>query len=670
MAKSFDQLVKEHGSVSAAMQATGHSKNDKGQWSSSGNKNNSSKPSSGGSRPADGPGYHFDFSKNPSGGWTDAEMSEGFVNARPSGGSSSRDDAPRPQQGVTNNYNGFDYTQRPGEGIYGVPTINSDIKRYEQNGVWYQAGADMSRRPELAGKVAISNGYTVFYDRNGYATKAVKGVADYTPHLDPHVGAGGKYGASGSWTDQEMLSANDRNAINKIRQQMQAGLISGDEANRRANAIRAGYGYTIDKNGYVTDSGALSAVNDRRKKYGLGVSPESGETVYYRYLMGTDTSPMAQASGSVKPYEQFVQEGGLSVQAPSMQFPSVQTPDLELGFGVGSSAEAYLRDLWEQKIAADLAALQSAYEQNMADIKAQDDLISQQYSAQRNQLAAQNDLQRMQMNELGLMQGLNTGTTGQMALANSAALQSGLAALGGQEAQSLADNALNAVKLSAQYRNEAARAEAAGQAQLAEALYEEAKRQQELALEAQRLAQQQANWEKQFAYQQQMDDRDLVGSMLGAGIPVNGAMLESAGIDPGLLQLFQQAAGIPAGGATSAGSSGGAKPAYRGYDNGGLTSDQVRQLQRLYGVAADGLWGKNSAAAAGGLSAKDAWQKYTAPISGAESLSPAAQSLANGLARSYLSGTQQRDAIIEAYEAGRITQGEARFLAKAVGANI
>lgn len=58
----------------------------------------------------------------------------------------------------------------------------------------------------------------------------------------------------------------------------------------------------------------------------------------------------------------------------------------------------------------------------------------------------------------------------------------------------------------------------------------------------------------------------------------------------------------------SYGSSGGYSGS--GYNNGGLTADQVRQMQEYYGTTADGLWGANSAAAAGGMSAAEAWNAY------------------------------------------------------------
>lgn len=58
----------------------------------------------------------------------------------------------------------------------------------------------------------------------------------------------------------------------------------------------------------------------------------------------------------------------------------------------------------------------------------------------------------------------------------------------------------------------------------------------------------------------------------------------------------------------SSGSSGGYTGS--GYNNGGLSADQVRQMQEYYGTTADGLWGANSKAAAGGMSAAEAWNAY------------------------------------------------------------
>lgn len=46
------------------------------------------------------------------------------------------------------------------------------------------------------------------------------------------------------------------------------------------------------------------------------------------------------------------------------------------------------------------------------------------------------------------------------------------------------------------------------------------------------------------------------------------------------------------------------------YDNGGLSVEQIKNIQRSLGVEADGLWGPDSQEAAGGLGAKDAYDAW------------------------------------------------------------
>lgn len=63
-------------------------------------------------------------------------------------------------------------------------------------------------------------------------------------------------------------------------------------------------------------------------------------------------------------------------------------------------------------------------------------------------------------------------------------------------------------------------------------------------------------------------------------------------------------------GGGNAGSNSGGYNGGSGYNNGGLSADQIRQMQEYYGTTADGLWGANSKAAAGGMSAAEAWNAY------------------------------------------------------------
>lgn len=92
-------------------------------------------------------GYHFDYTKNPEGGWTQTEMNEGFI---PSGSSGWK-----LADGSDANLNYRDTTPY-GKGVKGSYT-----------------GADMSRDQKLAGRTVEKNGYVITYDENGYATKAI-----------------------------------------------------------------------------------------------------------------------------------------------------------------------------------------------------------------------------------------------------------------------------------------------------------------------------------------------------------------------------------------------------------------------------------------------------------------------------------------------------------------
>ena len=514
-------------------------------------------------------------------------------------------------------YNGVEYTrENNGGGLYGMPTSNSEVKNYKQGGVTYQVGADMSRRQDLAGRAQVSNGYTVFYDDNGYAYKAVKGVADYTPHQDINAG-NGSYGKSGAWTDNEMLSALDRSKIQDIRSRLQRGEITGDQANQAANAIRAGYGYTIDKNGYVTDSGALSAVNDRRKQLGLSTGPESAELDYYRYLMGTDTSPSAQVNGKVQSFGDYLAENGgaqagtpaysqqqrvTDINAGSSTPASNFTAQTGASFDIGDGND-YLKELYAKKVAAELAALKSAYEQNTATLDASRAQIAPVYDIARNSAANQNALSRGAFQEMAVANGLNTGTTGQAALAQDVVLQQNLSQIDREQAEKTAAIDLQRSQLDTEYRNAIAKAEATGDAELANALYEEYVRQQNQAAK-QTAASTTTTTTKPTLTASQAQTAIKNGIVTDDVIAAFDYYYGQGAYDSlyGTGKLTAGTTGTAKAGSKSSGKS--------SYSNGKLTNEQVKQLQKYYGVTADGKWGTNSKKAAGGLTADQAWAKY------------------------------------------------------------
>lgn len=546
-------------------------------------------------------------------------------------GGSRRDDS-------SSGSSGTPYVKGPGygtggytnPGIYGAANLQpTDMSDYWKK---MTGGVDLSRRPDLAGGYAISNGHTVFYDENGYAKSSARGEADYTPHQDINAG-NGSYGKSGAWTDNEMMSALDRSKIQDIRNRLQRGEITGDQANQAANAIRAGYGYTIDKNGYVTDSNALSSVNDLRRRLGLEISPESAELAYYRYLMGTDTSPSAQMNGKVQSFGDYLAENGgvqagtsgygtpaysqqrvTDISAGNVPVQNPGTAQTGMSFDIGDGSD-YLKELYAKKVAAELAALKSAYERNTATLDANRAQIAPVYDIARNSAANQNALSRGAFQEMAVANGLNTGTTGQAALAQDVVLQQNLSQIDREQAEKTAAIDLQRSQLDAEYRNAIAKAEATGDAELANALYEEYVRQQNLYA---KYGGQTGGSGSGSTGGSTVVKPTLTASQVQSALK-NGIVTDDVisafdyyygqGAYDSLYGTGKLTAGKPSG----SGSTGKKKGSY---SNGSLTNQQVKQLQKYYGVSQDGKWGANSKKAAGGLTADQAWAKYQGGGSG------------------------------------------------------
>lgn len=543
-------------------------------------------------------------------------------------------------------------------GVYGSAILGDNAK---YKGV---TRADMSRRPDLAGKTAVSNGYTVYYDEDGYATKAVKGETDYLPRQDLYV-ENGTYKGGNLWTDEEMVSASDLAAIQNIRNRLSRGELTAAQANQLANQIRSGYGYTIDTAGNVYDSGYGTSVAANRQQQGLDVGTLTDAQQQYLQMMfpeqGTnDSSSLLNAlnalnRGTYDPNTQYTGTTGNDILAAGAVGGNSGGSGYSNGYGSISSGSGYggsygdmtqyINDLYAQQLEAELAALKSAYDSNVAEVESQNDRIAEQYRAARNQVAAQNALETQRMNELGIAQGLNTGATGQTALAQNAAYQGNLGNLWAQEAQDQADVDLMLAQLQNQYNGDVQQTTAQSNAQRTQALLEEMVRQQELA------AQEQALY------------REYAMNLLSSGVMPDSSTLASAGISTSeanaLNQLYQQQTaaaasttstkptltwaqvkseladgntsptvlsgyeyymGQPYSATGTTGSTGTvgtttttAKKTGSGYNNGGLSTAEVKRLQQDINkylpdgqkIAVDGKWGNATSAAAGGMTAQE-----------------------------------------------------------------
>ena len=239
--------------------------------------------------------------------------------------------------------------------------------------------------------------------------------------------------------------------------------------------------------------------------------------------------------------------------------------------------------------------------------------------------------------------GLSSGASGQAELARSSTMARDLASIGEEEANARADVSLRKKNLTIEYTNAIAQAKANGQAELAKALYNELVRVQGLEREDQiresenALKQAQAQMEYDLALKQ-MEADSAASSQTTAKPSLTASQAYTAyknGIRTDeVMTAMQYYYGIGGSSSSGSGSSGGTSGTSGGtssggtttttpskttttgktsYDNGGLTSAQIKQLQQDLNkylpagqkIAVDGYWGSATKAAAGGASAKD-----------------------------------------------------------------
>ena len=501
---------------------------------------------------------------------------------------------------------------------YSAPSnISTNTRDY--NTSYGVHGANMRRNPALAGMSVKQGNYTVTYNELGYAVKAVQDG-----------------GASATGT-AVTSHANDTIYHQLAYQAAEKG--DWDTAYAYLNLMSETYQRTGQSDDYNTGID-LTAEN----LYGAELQNQFRYNAndYYnkRYdeTFGAGSAAVWDATnGAVKTYQQLVDAVGADMAQQIIGTGNTASGQMSIpgygggvtgGFGTTSGsygvtgggydytpngdAYQYIQDMYAANSASQLAALKAAYEQNVMDYNAQDDLISAEAQRQRNQAAAQNDIQRMYMNEMGIMQGLNTGATGQMALAQNAALQGNLANIGTQEQQALSDSALERSKLKAQYSAAVDQAVAQNNYELANALYQEYVRQDNLAQQKAAAAQEQANWEAKFQYQQQQDA--LAQQNWQAQFDYQKAQ-DDLNYQLTLQKLYGSSAGNTG---STVRTRTPVKAKSVGYNNGGLTTAQVIQLQQDLNkylpagqkIAVDGKWGPATKAAAGGYTADEYARVY------------------------------------------------------------
>jgi hypothetical protein len=142
---------------------------------------------------------------------------------------------------------------------------------------------------------------------------------------------------------------------------------------------------------------------------------------------------------------------------------------------------SYINEMYEAKQDAALAALEAAYDKNVAELDAQEDEIPATYQSARNQTAASSEQSKHNFAEYAAANGLNSGAGGQAELSRSVALQGSLSSLNQAQADALSDLSLQRTQLERDYNSAIATAKADGDYELASTLYQEKVRRQEAA---------------------------------------------------------------------------------------------------------------------------------------------------------------------------------------------
>lgn len=467
---------------------------------------------------------------------------------------------------------------------------------------------DMSRAGQTVILTSPKGTWECTYNDNGFITKRLRTSTRYTFGLTPakadndagvssedllYLDTGHRYAGPGSDLYNQDIRAASRGDYDKVMEwRRQNGLDSG------SSGTDAGMGGKLPN---------ASGVNGNLS----GLLPDA-------------TPGGASGSGST---------GGTNVGGTS-------------GGGSGYDLSEWLKKQYASALEGELAGLKDAYEKNNASLDDEEARLSGIYDPQRNRIAAQNALAKRVWDERAAANGLSSGVNGQAELARSSVMQRDLASIGEEEANARADVSLRKKNLTIEYTNAITQARANGQAELAKALYNELVRVQGLEREDQiresekALKQAQAKMEYDLALKQMEADR--AASSQPTAKPSLTASQAYTAYKNGIrtdevmtaMQYFYGIGGSSSGG--SGGTSGASGGTYSGgtsgktgttttkpsktnttgktsYDNGGLTSAQIKQLQRDMNkylpagqkIAVDGYWGPATKAAAGGATAKD-----------------------------------------------------------------
>nr|DAG40558.1 MAG TPA: hypothetical protein [Caudoviricetes sp.] len=259
-----------------------------------------------------------------------------------------------------------------------------------------------------------------------------------------------------------------------------------------STTVKDGSTWTADKSGniWVTKDGVTTKANITYKPGGSGGSVSGGgggSGVGTGTSGGTAAQPkdwstpggsgssstVDSAADKRAAYDQQIQDYIRQLQ--QMQGQKTAT---------AADQSDYIRQMYEQQLAANKAQLESDYNQNVSNLDSEASKIGSNYYEQRRQTQANADRAQANYNEMANASGLNSGTGSQAQLARSNQLQSDLTTLGNAEAQNRAEIERQRTLLGQQYQNAIQKAQAENNMELAQKLYQEAARVDESIIDA------------------------------------------------------------------------------------------------------------------------------------------------------------------------------------------
>lgn len=261
-----------------------------------------------------------------------------------------------------------------------------------------------------------------------------------------------------------------------------------------STTVKDGSSWTADKSGniWVTKDGVTTKANITYKPGGSGGSVSGGGGG-----SGSGTGTGASNGAAAQPKDWSTPGGSGSSSTVDSAADKRAAYDQQIqdyirqlqqmqGQKTATAADQsdYIRQMYEQQLAANKAQLENDYNQNVSNLDSEASKIGANYYEQRRQTQANADRSQANYNEMANASGLNSGTGSQAQLARSNQLQSDLTALGNAEAQNRAEIERQRTLLGQQYQNAIQKAQAENNMELAQRLYQEAVRVDESIIDA------------------------------------------------------------------------------------------------------------------------------------------------------------------------------------------